>query len=520
MPIYDKLTYNGTTITDVSDVKVTKSISDNNSSSTFSANIDNFDGKNATTYTIGDEMIVYADKDTNPPTTKIFTGILENIKFPSKSLRQNIILSGRDYTARMMDRTVEPEVYTNLPAGSIVKDIITKYTDDITLTNTSDSPTTIARIAFNHTPVYDAVKKLAQLSDYTFYVDNDKDLHFKEKSSTSSGKTFSSGNIIKADIKEQRNTVYNEIWVYGDRYLDSIKEEFTADGTGSVFTLGYRPHNTNIDVGSPITLTTRQKGAIENVSVVPASGTDYLVNYFDRKIIFVSGTTLDYSSIPAVDTLVTADYQRSLPIVKVGRDQISIDKYGKRIKKVVDKEIKDPDTAHERMVRELSENSIPKKQGTLNIRGVVDVTPSETAVIDLPHQNVSNQTYDILEAKYDFNKRNNLTEQVLSLKVNKKIDDVTDTIKDLISDVRAIQSDDISDSDILTRFEWTTGSLGIRQSGCVVSSRTIGSSFILGHAIHGVLGSPAPTYDSSTQVVLGDSRSAFTINFSGGYPSV
>ena len=388
MTIYDRLTIGGSTVGDAFDVQVKKSIGTFNASSNFTATLDNNAGKNANIYNIGDEVKIYADKDVNPPTTNIFTGIFENQRFSSRALKQETILQGRDYTARLMDRTVEPSVYTNLLAGSIVKVIIQNYTDDITTTNINNSTTTIQRIAFNHTPVFDAIKDLAELAGFTFYIDNDKDLHFEEKSTSSSGKTFNKTNTIRANFKERRDTVFNEVWVYGDRYLDSFKEEFSAGSPlgGSVFTLEFNPHNTIVDVGSPITQAIRQKGAILNMFDVPISGTDYSVSFFDKEIVFLSGTDLGYDSIPASGAFVTVDYQRSLPIVKVGRDLTSINAYGKRIKRIVDKEIKDPDTAQTRMQHELSENLVPVKQGTLNIRGIIDVTPSQTAVVDFPQQ--------------------------------------------------------------------------------------------------------------------------------------
>ena len=45
----------------------------------------------------------------------------------------------------VFDPFYKPEVYTNLLAGSIVKDIINKYTDDITFNNVNNSTTTISQ---------------------------------------------------------------------------------------------------------------------------------------------------------------------------------------------------------------------------------------------------------------------------------------------------------------------------------------------------------------------------------------
>jgi len=525
MVIFTKFTVNGSTINDAGNINVMKATSNDNISSSFSAKIDNFNGRNSDKFNVADDVEIFADVDVDPPTTKLFSGILENIQFPSKQLRETVTLSGKDFTARLIDRTVEPEVYTNLLAGSIVKDIVAKYTDDITVSNVEDSSKLIQRIAFNHTPVYDAIKQLADLAEFNFFVDNDKDLHFKNEGAVDSGFTFNSGNVTKADFKEQRDTVFNEVWVYGDRYLDGFKEEFTAGSPvgGSIFTLENRPHNTDVDVGSPITLNTKQKGAIENITTIPISGTDYLVNFFDSKIIFISGTDIGYDSIPSSGALVTVNYKRSLPIVKVGTNQDSVNIYGKRIKRIVNKEIKDPETAVDILNNELLLNSEPKKQGMITVKNLVNVIPSQTATVNLPNQDVVNKTYEMIEARYNFNTTNNLNNEVLSIKLNKKIDDITDTIKGLINVVTTIQAGDMTDSDSLTRLETATGSANIRESGIMVRTRTLGSSFILGKGFHGVSGTTfggiMGSVTASGISFMGDSRSSFEIQYSGGYPS-
>ena len=243
MTVYSQVQIAGSIVPDVLSSDIKKSTSENNASSSFSATLSNFNGNHSSEWGIGDTVEVFADVGTNPPTTKIFSGILENITPQGKENKERITFTGKDFTTRLIDRTVEPEVYTNLVAGSIVKDIISKYTDDITVNNVQDSTTTISRIAFNQTPVFDAIRQLAEQSSFVFYVDNDKDLHFEEKSQTSSGKTFDKTNTISAQFKEARKSVYNEIWVYGDRYLDGFIENFTGTGSTSEYTLINKPHN-------------------------------------------------------------------------------------------------------------------------------------------------------------------------------------------------------------------------------------------------------------------------------------
>ena len=128
MTTYSKITISGNTI-DVNNSSIIKTLGDTSSSSRFNASINNYNGRHSGSYSIGDEVEIYCDKDTNPPTTKVFLGILESIDLTGKEENERMKLSGRDYTARLMDRTVEPEVYNNIPAGSIINDIIVlKYT--------------------------------------------------------------------------------------------------------------------------------------------------------------------------------------------------------------------------------------------------------------------------------------------------------------------------------------------------------------------------------------------------------
>jgi len=506
MTIYSKITIGGSEVEDNYDYNVNKSIGENNQSSNFDINIENFAGRNKNNYVIGDEVIIYADLNITPPITKIFAGILEDKKFRGRENDEKMDLSGRDYSARLMDRTVEPEVYTNLPAGSIVKDIIDKYTNNITTTNVQDSPMIIDRITFNQTPLFDAVKKMADLSNYTFYVDENKDLHFEPKAGSSSGYTFDNTNLKEVEFKDQRDGIYNQVWVYGDRYLDGFKETFTGVA-GSIYTLLYNPHNTSVQMSGTIPIVI-QPGGIYNITYGVGSMIRYLVNFDDKQIILTSGTSQGNNLY--IGSKIDVIYNRSLPIVKVGDNEVSKAKYGTRIKVIQDKDIKDPATAEQILTRELEKSGEPVKEGKLSIKGLANIIPGQTCIVNVPNHGVNNQTYDILEANYNFSKENNLNDDILSIKVNKKIPDITDTMKDIYLQLKKLQSADISTSDFITRYQYTAGSEGIRQSGLKVWTQNIGSSFILNHPVNSLLGS----YTSHS---LGSWYPGSILNWSGGY---
>lgn len=509
MVIYTKITVNATDYRDFDNIQVVLSSDQNNSGGSFSASTRNWRGINKDNFGIGDDIQIFADQGTNPPTTKIFRGIIEDIEFSGKEQDEKMIITGRDYTAVLQDITVEPTVFNNTEASVIVTSLMTEFAPSITTTNVDTTFTTIDHIRFNHVNLYDAIKQIAEQAGFFFYIDTDKDLNFKERETTGSGLTFDNTNITKAKFKESDQQLYNQVWVYGGRVLVGTTETFSGDGAGSVFTLSASPHNTDITVDGVI-----QKGGISEVVLQPESGTNYLIDFDQKKIIFTSGTDIGDSTPANGTNNIVVNYDESRPLVKFARNEVSESTYGKKSKVIVDRSITQASLARDIALTTLDEHKDPVKQGDLEVSGVLSITPGQTCIVDLPNHNVSSQQFSMIEARYTFDVQRNQSEQVLRLRVNKRVGDITDTIKQMLLDIKKIQAQDISASDIFTRLETATAFA----TGCTsfeVRTRTIGSGFILGHPLNGVLGSPAPSQGGLGQVVLGDSRSAQTIVVSG-----
>ena|SRR3990167_2662039 len=107
MTTYLKVEIDSVVYTDMTYCSVRSSIGTNNSASTFRLEFDNHNGRNKTKFSIADDVVIYSQKDTNPPTTKIFRGIVEKIDFKGKeSVDEKIIISGRDYLAVLQNATV------------------------------------------------------------------------------------------------------------------------------------------------------------------------------------------------------------------------------------------------------------------------------------------------------------------------------------------------------------------------------------------------------------------------------
>lgn len=516
MTIYQKTTIGGTTYNDLRNIKVTSKTGESNAASTFTATVDNQDGLYANTFSVGQEIQVFADLDTNPATTNIFTGILEDIQFRGTGASgikgERLLLRGRDFSARLQDATVQPVIYQNQEASVIVKDIITNNVSDITTTNVNVSSTTVKFLQFTQKNVFDALKELAELAGFIFYVDVDKDLHFEEKATVSTGTTLNNTNVIKTNFKESRKQMANQVWVYGSRQEHGRQDSFTGDGAGSAFVLGVLGHTPTVQVDSVV-----QVGGVFGQDF--SSGVDYLFDQPNKTIAFVSGGSIGYSSIPANNAAIVVDYFFTTPIAKVAKDDASIVAYGPKDSVIVDENITDPSLAKDKAVDELTRRKNPVTQGSLEVNGLPTLIAGQTVVVDMPDEDQSSKTYEILEVEWNFDPKRMFSNNVIKVKIAQKLSDMIDTIKQLIQDVKALQTGDIETADILTRIILSTGSIGLRVNSYYVRTRTLGDSYITNHYDHREVGNIvdwSSAGSAENTLLVGDRRSIQTIVRSGG----
>lgn len=503
MVTYSKLTINAVAYTDAVSIKVMNNVDTGTNS--FEAQFKNTSGRYDDSFVIGHDVQIFHD-DVSPATVMVFRGVVEIIDPTSLANNEVIIVRGRDYSARLMDVTAR-ETYSNTEVSVIVKDLIDKYITGITYTNVATTARTLQRMTFRHKSVFECIQQLADIAGYTFYIDTNKDLHFELEENTSSGYTLNNTNVKKARFITNDQEMYNQIWVYGDRYLVGFKDTFTGDG-GSVFTTTYQPNNTTVTLYGVV-----QQGTVFNNAISPASGNKYAVDFENLKIIMLSGTNYG-NNIPVVGSTLTVDAFRSLPVVKVVRDVSSVTAYGVREKVIINHDIKDPQQAVDIAKAELAENKDPKKEGNIDLQSstITSLTTGNTVVVDLPYQNVNSETFKIIGVTYNINTRTLRENTVITLKLSQKIKETTDLLKQLLLDVKALQASEISTTDLLTRLESFTGSIGIKNFSWKINTRTLGSSFVLGHSGLGYLGSPI----TPIQPFLGDHKTSYALQYSGG----
>jgi prophage tail gpP-like protein len=504
--ISTKLTVEGNEYNDYYTLNIEKTTSDNNGTSHFTATFRNYNGKYRDIFNLNDEVIVYADMDASA-ITKLFTGIIEEITFSGSEMNEYITISGRDYGAVLQDVTVQPIVFINRDCGEIAKAIVLQTTEglvtaDNMITNTG---VILDRIFFNQKNTYDALTELAKLCNYYVYVDENKDVNFIQKNSIREPYRLSSTeNITKAKFRTNDAEIFNKIWVYGDSILTGINNT-GGIGLGSVFNLSYKPHNTKVYVGG----TLQEVGGILNMSdPATESNLKYLVDFNKKNIIFVSGTAAGDNIPTSGADNVQVIYDRSTPIIKLVQDNASIAQYGPKTKIISDTNIKDYTQAVDKANTELENSINPKSQGTIEVRGILNVTPGHTILVNVPYQGINDQEYTIVSARYNFTPESCLDGNILTLTLNKKIYDFVDTLKDTILRLKDNEIGTIEGT--YSFVQSNTGSFSMNVKNWSVGTRDIGSSFILGKPINGLLGS----YNSHSLGWWGDAN--YTIQQSGG----
>ncbi|MHA1867409.1 MAG: XkdQ/YqbQ family protein [Candidatus Heimdallarchaeaceae archaeon] len=501
MTIYTKLEIKGTEYTDAKQIEILKSIADFNTTSSFIIEFNNINGQYNDTFNLNEDVEVWADVDTNPATTQIFLGIIENIRFEGVGRKEKVVLTGRDYGAILQDILVSPRIFKDMEASEIVKALMIQNATNtgITINNVNSTGTTIEKITFNNICLFDAIKELAEISGYYFYIDTDKDLHFEEREKTSSGLTFDNTNIVSANFKQSDSDIFNKVTVYGDRMLTGAREIKTpADITnGSVYTLDDKPYNVKL-TGSPnIPI---QPGGILYVNDPDEENVQFLVNFQASQVVLAAGTKAGNSGLGWAGSTVIIDYQRSSPIVSIREDNTSKSNYGEKHKIIVDRNIKDRDEANIRANTFLAEHKDPKIMGKITINGIVDVTPGNTCIVNIPFHNINNQTYAILEAKYIFNKRNNFMNQVLKVTVNKRIRNFIDYFKEQELRLRKLEGSEVDTS--ITNLVTGIGSVSVETSYNIIS-RSIGSAFYLHIPGHNMV--------ENSSSLVGDMRAGSTV---------
>lgn len=234
----------------------------------------------------------------------------------------------RDYVF-WLDKHVVPKIYTQSPAGIIVKDIVANYTNGFSTNNVQgvDQSFLIQQMAFDHVPPSKAIKKLADAVGYQWWVDYTKDIHFKSTMSVVSPLPNNSLNAdtdivnysnlqIEEDVSQVRNQVY--LMGYKVPATYSITQNFQCDGQNNTFYTAYEPKHKLKTITVKLGGVT-QKNALDIVGGTPNSqlqdGTVY-ISYKEGR--------LRFNVAPAAGQVLSITYNPMFEIISMYNDPNAI----------------------------------------------------------------------------------------------------------------------------------------------------------------------------------------------------
>ena len=150
-----------------------------------------------------------------------------------------------DYTF-LFDKKLVPETYEDQNVSDIVRDIITRFTDGFTSVNVEDVDHVINFVQFDYARPTDALRDLADLISYDWYVDYEKDIHFFPR-----GSRFAPFNLADDNnsyegkslkLKKSGKQIKNVVYVIGSDYVgDEVTDKIgEGDGKQKRFNLPYR----------------------------------------------------------------------------------------------------------------------------------------------------------------------------------------------------------------------------------------------------------------------------------------
>ena len=260
--------------------------------------------------TQGEEIIV-EDTSLN---RRMFGGVIKTVDlertFQDKSIKVWRV-DCDDYT-ELVDKKRVVETYENLPGDEIFKDIAVKYCPDFTTSGVRSGAPVVEKIVFNYKKPSECFKELCDYIGWHWQPDYYKDLQFfsAEELAQPAPMDLEPGGYFrnfKCSIDTQG--LRNRIYILGGVMLSNpIPVEWKADGVQRIWTIPFKPHETEFEVGETL------------VSLGPEFGDepssfDYLLNYQEKYI-----KCNDLTPTPIEGTTMRLVAKQNEPVITVVED--------------------------------------------------------------------------------------------------------------------------------------------------------------------------------------------------------
>lgn len=271
----------------------------------------------------GEEVMVFRKDTPDGEPYKWFGGTIDQLEPQEIAPGQHKFIYGVkcvDYGKRLNKKLVT-ETYENEYDDDIIDHVVENYANEFTTYNVERSQQ-IDEIVFDYKNAGEAIRNIAKRTNYEYYVDYEKDIHYLRLGSVAAPYSITenietTGHYKDLKIDSDKSQLKNRIYARGGKYLsDEQPYEFVADGIQTTFNLPYLPRNpihVYVDTGDGNGYDEKSLG-VDDLSTTG----DFVVNY-------ESGTikNLDYDTLNSGDKL-KVTMKREIQALTQDDDEASI----------------------------------------------------------------------------------------------------------------------------------------------------------------------------------------------------
>lgn len=173
---------------------------------------------------------------------KEFAGIITRIeRVADAGLTSKMFISCEDYTS-VLSRYIATERYRRKTVKEIIEDLIDKYGRDFFTTNNVNCDIPVETIVFDKISLSECLNRLSELTNYSWYVDYDKDINFFEKYDKLAPFSIrdDNGTYIQKTlhIVQDSSQLRNRVMIRGGEVEGNLRTEiYNSDGVRTTFSL-------------------------------------------------------------------------------------------------------------------------------------------------------------------------------------------------------------------------------------------------------------------------------------------
>lgn len=187
-------------------------------------------GAYKTQYEIGSKVEAYQD-NVDPPTTKVFRGVIERQKLIWDGGQRILELLANEYFYTVILGALVVEEYHGKKAGDIVNDLFSRYTSSFNTTNV-ETLDTVEDVVFNYMTLKQALDRVAEIVDAQYYCDANLNVYLHQRRAKASSLVVTESDVEPSpEPSEDILRMVNSVTVIGGSTVKQDQAQATVTGS-------------------------------------------------------------------------------------------------------------------------------------------------------------------------------------------------------------------------------------------------------------------------------------------------